>query len=781
MSELEQVLQQHIEQLEAGEPVEACLAGLPEQEMDALRLIASMRTMPVDDASSESIAAQRTNILEAASAQLNGGAPAAPPSFAASFLAQLRVMLDRLRTQRELAIGLAALLVVVILGLAWRGIGQKQNSENIEIAAPATNSSDEETTSELNTPFTPPAGTESEADAVASVPDVPQGPAIYLPMLAISLERTPQTAIVEDVQGIVEIQTEADTWTAVNRAATIAVGQRVRTGELSQASITFYDGSQAYLNANTEISIDELNALSPEEGFRTVVMTQWIGNSDHSVQFRNDGGSRYEVKTPDGSGLARGTKFRVLVTPDLLTQYTVTEGKVDVTGLNRTVSVTAGQMSTFTSGNPPEDPAFTISGEGEVAATGSLWTIAGQTFQTHEHTVIIGNPQIGDLAHVDGHLLPDGERVADRISLLRRAVTNQFVLSGEVETIGATWAVAGQTILIDGNTEIDEDIAVGDRVRIEGVVLPDSSLLAEEIELVDKGTLPGLPFSFQGIVQTIGGESWTISGVAVAIDEETTTDDDITIGDVVAVDGWILDDSTWLARHIEQVEDDDELPTFAITGRVQSIDPWLVAGIAFETREWTVIEPEIAVGDLVRVRGTILENGTWIAATITEFGDNETGVISLVGIVNSIDPWVVNGLQLFVTPTTLIIGDVAVGDLVLVKIQLSPDGTWRALRIQPLYPHFGHGCLIFSSPVVAVSADAIQVKHWHVDIKRDGRIKIHGDIKVNSVITLPLCTGWDGTIIIIGDITVIYQPIIIIIDNGGGAPPGGSHKGSKKS
>ena len=184
-------------------------------------------------------------------------------------------------------------------------------------------------------------------------------------------------------------------WTAVNRLTTATARQRIRTGAFSSATLTFHDGSQAHLQANTEISIDELNALRPEEGFRTVVMTQWVGESDHSVQFRNDGGSRYEVKTPTGSGLARGTKFQVLVTPDQLARFIVTEGKVDVSGAGRTVSVTAGQLTTLLAGNVPDEPAFTIIGEGEVGAIGELWTIAGQTFQTHAHTFILGNPQVG--------------------------------------------------------------------------------------------------------------------------------------------------------------------------------------------------------------------------------------------------------------------------------------------------------------------------------------------------------------------------------------------------
>jgi hypothetical protein len=237
-----------------------------------------------------------------------------------------------------------------------------------------------------------------------------------------------------------------------------------------------------------------------------------------------------------------------------LTRYTVTEGKVDVTGQSRTVSVTAGQLTTLAAGSAPDDPAFSISGEGEVGTTGAVWTIAGQTFQTHDNTIIIGNPQIGDLVRVEGHLLPDGSRVADLIVLLRRVVSSRFTLIGEVESKGPVWTIAGQTIMVDDQTEIDEPIIVGNKVRVEGVILAGGTLQAELIRLEEEA--PGLPFQFSGIVQVISDDLWTISGQSIAVDDETAVDDEIVVGDVVAVRGRILEDGTWLAGEIRVQRDD---------------------------------------------------------------------------------------------------------------------------------------------------------------------------------------------------------------------------------
>ena len=55
--------------------------------------------------------------------------------------------------------------------------------------------------------------------------------------------------------------------------------------------------------------------------------------------------------------------------------------------------------------------------------------------------------------------------------------------------------------------------------------------------------------------------------------------------------------------------------TFEIVGQLESTDPWMVTGNTFATRESTQIAEGLQPGDLVRVKGIILEDGpqgtTW--------------------------------------------------------------------------------------------------------------------------------------------------------------------------
>ncbi len=109
--------------------------------------------------------------------------------------------------------------------------------------------------------------------------------------------------------GLVEVEQANGTQTAVLRQSVIQSGQVVHTGPLSSVSLLFFDGSRADLGPQSEILLETVDALLPGEGFRTVILTQLTGESVHTVQFRNDSGSRYEVRTLTASGIARGTQY----------------------------------------------------------------------------------------------------------------------------------------------------------------------------------------------------------------------------------------------------------------------------------------------------------------------------------------------------------------------------------------------------------------------------------------------------------------------------------------
>ena len=312
--------------------------------------------------------------------------------------------------------------------------------------------------------------------------------------------------MLQDLQGWVEVEGEPGIWSTAVSGQAVTVGQHLRTGNLSSVTLVFNDGSQALLKATSEILIDELSVESNGKP-RKIVITQIAGDSSHMVIPNERSKSRYEVRTSSGTGVAKGTEFQVIVTPQQTAYYYVTEGVVAVSAVDATVLVDPGYMTILYTNEPPTVPVQTISVEGLVSHADGSWTVAGITFIANDKTVIIGNPQVGDWVMVKGHLDDNNQNVADWIFMLRSTVPNQFSLTGTVEGIEAgKWIIDGQTILITEMTELDENIRVGDTVYIKGLIDADGEMQAVQIQRLDQEV--GLPFEFTGIVQKIEDGLW---------------------------------------------------------------------------------------------------------------------------------------------------------------------------------------------------------------------------------------------------------------------------------
>jgi hypothetical protein len=157
--------------------------------------------------------------------------------------------------------------------------------------------------------------------------------------------------------------------------------------------------------------------------------------------------------------------------------------------------------------------------------------------------------------------------------------------------------------------------------------------------------------------------------------------------------------------------------TFTLVGELESMDPWEVAGVPLAVNEVTQIEEDLQLGDLVSVQGTVLEDGTWLAYIIEPAEQQTDPIITLIGIVDSIDPWVVNGIQLNVTDETEIQGEVTVGMIVRAEILLLEDGTWEVLSIAPLGESIeASGCISVIATVLSVDGDEVQFLGWPMTV-----------------------------------------------------------------
>ena len=239
--------------------------------------------------------------------------------------------------------------------------------------------------------------------------------------------------------------------------------------------------------------------------------------------------------------------------------------------------------------------------------------------------------------------------------------------------------------------------------------------------------------------------------------------------------------------------------TFELVGALKSMDPWNVAGTALETNETTQIEDGLQVGDLVRVRGTILEDGKWVAYSIerAEEQTNPNPTLVFIGKVTSVDPWIVNGITLNITADTVITGNITVGMVVRVEVLLSEDGTWEVLSIAPLGDFTEvDGCVTVAAMIISVTEDEIQFVGWPSmplgsDVKIEsgsgGEEGEQGNEGQGSVVLSPnqnvlvvLCPSEDSQIVI----TQIIIIVVAVPDESGNSTEGEKvlicHKPDKK-
>jgi hypothetical protein len=194
--------------------------------------------------------------------------------------------------------------------------------------------------------------------------------------------------------------------------------------------------------------------------------------------------------------------------------------------------------------------------------------------------------------------------------------------------------------------------------------------------------------------------------------------------------------------------------TFELVGRLEGTDPWRVTGSTFVTRDTTRIAEGLKVGDLVRVRGIILEDQTWLANSIEPAEEQTDPTILLIGRVTSIDPWVVHGITLNVTADTVIRGEIAPDMIVIVEILLREDGTWEVLSIAPL-GIFAEipGCVTVAATVAVVNGNEVHFTDWPAiqlgeDVKVENEDGTEGMLEADQGVLVVICATEDGRFVI---------------------------------
>jgi len=153
------------------------------------------------------------------------------------------------------------------------------------------------------------------------------------------------TATLTDLKGIVQKQKGGTTeWQVAQNHDLVRNNDRVRTEELSGATLVFFDVSKVELDENTEVSVVEVSSRRGGS-VANVVLKTWAGRTwVRAVRFV-DPASTFRVDTPTASTVVRGARLAVDVAEDGSTRIDVEQGSATVTVGEERVELTMGQRA----------------------------------------------------------------------------------------------------------------------------------------------------------------------------------------------------------------------------------------------------------------------------------------------------------------------------------------------------------------------------------------------------------------------------------------------------
>jgi hypothetical protein len=292
----------------------------------------------------------------------------------------------------------------------------------------------------------------------------------------------------------------------------------------------------------------------------------------------------------------------------------------------------------------PASPAKEVEFVGLVETIAAdAWVVSGVTFGLSPQTQILGTLIVGDTVKVEALVNDDGTFTAKEIKLydlgtgtpVPGPVGGELEMTGLVESIASDlWTISGVSFAITLQTEIKGTILVGDLVRIEARVGSDGIFTAHEIKLANTpGHTPelGSEFEFAGVVETIGPDSWGVSGMTFGITPQTEIKGTIIVGDQVKIEALVGTDGSFTAREIKRANGSNHSPEegseLEFEGIVESIGPdsWTVAGKTLAITTHTEIEGTIVVGDTVKVEAVASPDGTLTAREICKAESHGSG------------------------------------------------------------------------------------------------------------------------------------------------------------
>lgn len=285
------------------------------------------------------------------------------------------------------------------------------------------------------------------------------------------------------------------------------------------------------------------------------------------------------------------------------------------------------------------------------------FVIGGRTFKVTAGTQVDDGLVAGVRAKVEFTTLPDGTMVATEIETEQ----DDHKSAGTIESMNQDVVrIGGREFKVNEATKLDDNLAVGVKVRVEFVKLADGIMIATEIESDEQEK------RLSGVVESISATTLVVNGRTFKVTESTRIKDEAEKGDAVRVKFMTMPDGTMLVTRIdedksgqgggkgegegrpsqkpeqekpkaEQEKPEQQKPEDAkVTGMIDSIsaNAVVIGGKTFKVDASTMLDQGLAAGVTATVEFITQADGTMVAKQVEtgakgepEPGDDKGGKI----------------------------------------------------------------------------------------------------------------------------------------------------------
>ena len=356
-------------------------------------------------------------------------------------------------------------------------------------------------------------------------------------------------------------------------------------------------------------------------------------------------------------------------------------------------------------GTPPPPPPTAVKTSGVITGFGSI-IVNGERYETDDGTIVAVEDEpettgddsrlrLGMRVEIDG-TETDGVRTAGRIEYDEelRGPAENITPNTENPEFG-TFTIAGQTVIIDANTVLDDDfnnvdgiagvdirdlnpalLPGGDPVVVEvsgyptetGVIATRVESTGEDVDDIGREGVDGDEIEVKGYVDDVasGGGSITVNNTEFLVTSSTVLEDDLVVGDsligaFVEIKADINSMSQYIAVEIESEEDDlddaaedDEIDLEGVLQAVDTVaDPDVIVVNGVEVAVDDASAFIGLVGARVSISGTYNGDGVLVVSESDFEADNTIGTVDRIASVDTAGGTFTTRLGLVITPTIM--------------------------------------------------------------------------------------------------------------------------------